>query len=298
MKSNWFKHPLGLSDDKRLAQLIQEEGVKGYGTYLYLIEKMSQQEDYRLSFQQLSLFERKGFHRRYMERIVRNYPNLFVVDGEEFSSAIAFHSLSTRSAQSLHTSCTERVQNVSKDDKSLISKTVDISSRTHVREEKKREEKNHLQEEMPILKKEPVEDGRFKELLRGLTLQSSWGELACMKSGYPKLLMEHFDEAVRLFGEHVVLYGNQYRMGDVSDVQKYFVNFVASGSRTSKELYARLQSLERKRQETAENLYRYEQRIDGKRCYMGCPLPDDAPPRPSPKAIWNNLAGCWHEPTG
>ena len=27
------------------------------------------------------------------------------------------------------------------------------------------------------------------------------------------------------------------------------------------------------------------------------PLPDDAPPRPSPKAIWNNLAGCWHEPT-
>ena len=153
MKSNWFKHPLGLSDDKRLAQLIQEEGVKGYGTYLYLIEKMSQQEDYRLSFQQLSLFERKGFHRRYMERIVRNYPNLFVVDGEEFSSAIAFHSLSTRSAQSLHTSCTERVQNVPKDDNPLISKAVDISSRTHVREEKKREEKNHLQEEMPILKK-------------------------------------------------------------------------------------------------------------------------------------------------
>ena len=229
---------------------------------------------------------------------MRNYPSLFVVNGEEFSSAIAFHSLSTRSAQSLHTSCTERVQNVSKDDKPLIPKAVNNPSRTHVREEKKREEKNHLQEEMPILKKEPVEDGRFKELLRGLTLQSSWGELACMKSGYPKLLMEHFDEAVRLFGEHVVLYGNQYRMGDVSDVQKYFVNFVASGSRTSKELYARLQSLERKRQETAENLYRYEQRIDGKRCYMGCPLPDDAPPRPSPKAIWNNLAGCWHEPTG
>ena len=140
--------------------------------------------------------------------------------------------------------------------------------------------------------------GRFKELLRGLTLQSSWGELACMKSGYPKLLMEHFDEAVQLFGEHVVLYGNQYRMGDVSDVQKYFVNFVASGSRTSKELYARLQSLERKRQETAENLYRYEQRIDGKRCYMGCPLPDDAPPRPSPKAIWNNLEAYWYEPAG
>jgi len=217
MKSNWFKHPLGLSDDKRLAQLIQEEGVKGYGTYLYLIEKMSQQEDYRLSFQQLSLFERKGFHRRYMERIVRNYPSLFVIEGEEFCSAIAFHSFSTRSAQSLHTSCAERVQNVPKEDNTLTFKEIEIPSRTHVREEKKREEKNHLQNEVPMVKKEQVEDGRFKELLRGLTLQSSWGELACMKSGYPTLLMEHFS---------------------------------------------------------------------------------NAPPRPSPKAIWNNHAACWHEPAG
>ena len=203
MKSNWFKHPLGLSDDKRLAQLIQEEGVKGYGTYLYLVEKLSLQEDHHLSFQQLSLFERKGFHRRYMELIVRKYTDLFIVEGEEFRSAIDFGSSCTRSAQSLRTSYAEPKQNMPKRDNNLNDNNVSTSSRTHVREEKKREEKNHLQNDVVVAKREPVENGRFGELLRGLTLQSSWGELACMKSGYSALLMRHFDEAVQLFGKHV-----------------------------------------------------------------------------------------------
>lgn len=203
MKSNWFKHPLGLSDDKRLAQLIQEEGVKGYGTYLYLVEKLSLQEDHHLSFQQLSLFERKGFHRRYMELIVRKYTDLFIVEGEEFRSAIDFGSSCTRSAQSLRTSYAEPKQNISKNDNKLNNNNVDTSSRTRIREEKNREEKNHLQNDVVVAKREPVENGRFGELLRGLTLQSSWGELACMKSGYPALLREHFNEAVQLFGKHV-----------------------------------------------------------------------------------------------
>ena len=294
MKSNWFKHPLGLSDDKRLAQLIQEEGVKGYGTYLYLVEKLSLQEDHHLSFQQLSLFERKGFHRRYMELIVRKYPDLFIVEGDDFCSAIDFGSSCTRSAQSLRTSYAEPKQNMPKRDNNLNDNNVSTSSHTHIREEKKREEKKQQKEDVA----DDATNKRFMELLRGVSLQSSWGELACMKSGYPALLMEHFDEAVQLFGKHVVLYGNQHQMRDVSDVQKYFVNFVASGSRTSKELHAHLQESERKRQQAADNLYRYEQRIDGKRCYMGCPLPDNAPPRPSPRAIWNNLEAYWYEPAG
>ena len=200
MKSNWFKHPLGLSDDKRLAQLIQEEGVKGFGTYLYLVEKLSLQEDHHLSFQQLSLFERTGFHRRYMELIVRKYPDLFIVEGDDFCSAIDFGSSCTRSAQSLRTSYAEPKQNMPKRDNNLNDNNVSTSSRTHVREEKKREEKNHLQKEDAGVE---ATNKRFIELLQGLSLQSSWGELACMKSGYPALLREHFNEAVQLFGKHV-----------------------------------------------------------------------------------------------
>lgn len=192
-------------------------------------------------------------------------------------------------AQSLCRSYTEPTQKMLNIDNYLNNNEVYASSRVRVREEKNREEKNHHQKKM--------KNNHFEELLRGLNSHSSWGELACMKSGYSDLLMKYFDEAVKLFGQHVVLYGNQHQIHDVSDVQKYFVNFVASGSRTSKELHDKLQALERKRQQNNDNLYRYEQCIDGRRCYMGCPLPDDAPPRPSPKAIWNEREAYWYEPT-
>ena len=298
MKSNWFKHPLGLTERQQMASLISNEGIKAYGTYMYLVEKLVQEPEKRLQLDNLKGFVRKGISLRYLEGFIRNHPELFYIEGNFFYAKEKLFSPDFCEVSDKNSSKVEQKPNKTTNNNSLSINEKQISSRTHVREEKNREEKNHLQKEVPMVKKEPVDGGRFKELLRGLTLQSSWGELACMKSGYPTLLKEHFDDAVRLFGEHVVLYGNQYRMGDVSDVQKYFVNFVASGSRTSKELYIKLQELERKRQQSAENLYRYEQRIDGKRCYMGCPLPDNAPPRPSPKAIWNNHAGCWHEPAG
>ena len=106
------------------------------------------------------------------------------VKGENLHSAIDFGSSCTRSAQRLRTSYVEPKQNMSKSDNNMNNSDINTSSRTHVREEKNREEKNHLQNDVVAAKREPVETGRFKELLRGLTLQSSWGELACMKSGY------------------------------------------------------------------------------------------------------------------
>ena len=298
MKSNWFKHPLGLSDRQQMASLICEEGMKAYGTYMYLVEKLVQEPDRGLQMDKLKGLVRKGISLRYLEGFITNHPDLFCIEGNYFYAKDKMFSPNFCEVFDESLSKVEQKPNKTHNDNSLTINKKQSSSRTHVREEKNREEKNHLQKDVVAAKREPVENGRFGELLRGLTLQSSWGELACMKSGYSTLLVRHFDEAVRLFGEHVVLYGNQHQMHNVSDVQRYFVNFVASGSRTSKELYAKLQALERERQQGTENPYRYEQRIDGRRCYMGCPLPDDAPPRPSPKAIWNNLAGCWHEPTG
>ena len=40
-KFAWFKHPNDLSNDKRLSALIDHEGGRGYGTYLYIIETLT-----------------------------------------------------------------------------------------------------------------------------------------------------------------------------------------------------------------------------------------------------------------
>ena len=39
--------------------------------------------------------------------------------------------------------------------------------------------------------------------------------------------------------------------------------------------------------------YRFEKRIGGQRTYMGCPIPDEAPPRPEDNAIWNDRTKQW-----
>lgn len=39
----WFKHPNDLPNDKRLAALIDNEGCRGYGMYLRIIEMLCAQ---------------------------------------------------------------------------------------------------------------------------------------------------------------------------------------------------------------------------------------------------------------
>lgn len=70
----WFKHPNDLPNDKRLAALIDNEGCRGYGMYLRIIEMLCAQPDRKLSFNQLNIISRKGFSRKYMEKIIWEIP--------------------------------------------------------------------------------------------------------------------------------------------------------------------------------------------------------------------------------
>ena len=97
-KFAWFKHPNDLSNDKRLSALIDHEGGRGYGTYLYIIETLHIQPDGKLSFQQLNTMKRKGFGKAYMEKIIRNY-KLFVIKGKEFESTINYNSPAKNSSE-------------------------------------------------------------------------------------------------------------------------------------------------------------------------------------------------------
>ena len=88
----WFKHPNDLPNDKRLASLIDNEGCRGYGMYLRIIEMLCAQPDRKLSFSQLNIISRKGFSRKYMEKIIWEY-KLFTIHEEEFESAINFNNM-------------------------------------------------------------------------------------------------------------------------------------------------------------------------------------------------------------
>ena len=112
----------------------------------------------------------------------------------------------------------------------------------------------------------------------GLVEKTPWLEATCMHSGYGALLMRHIKVAVDCFKQHVEVYDKWHDLLNESDARRYFANYTKGGQRTSQALYATLLALDAKQKSAAPpDPYRYEQRIDGRRTYLGCTIPDNAP---------------------
>lgn len=138
----------------------------------------------------------------------------------------------------------------------------------------------------------------WQELADGLLNESSaWLDIAYLRSGYGKLLRRHLKQAVEIFKTHIMAYGKGEDMLEMRDIQRYFINFVNAGSRTSKALHEALTAIDAKDpsddQPADGEPYRYEQLINGQRSYQGCPIPKNAPPRPDETASWDNEQQCW-----
>ena len=79
---------------------------------------------------------------------------------------------------------------------------------------------------------------------------------------------------MEVFRQHVILHDNGNVLLNMKDTRQYFVNFVRAGQRTSQELHMLLQGLEKQQSAAAPpNPYRYEQLVNGRRTYLGCPHP-------------------------
>ena len=134
----------------------------------------------------------------------------------------------------------------------------------------------------------------WQEVVDGLAVRTPWLEAACIHSGYGELLMRHIEAAVDCFKKHIEVYDKWHNLLSESDVRRYFVNFTNPGQHTSQALHATLLALDAKQQSAAPpDPYRYEQRIDGRRSYLGCLIPDNAPPRPDNAAFWNETTNSW-----
>ncbi|TWV12928.1 DUF4373 domain-containing protein [Bacteroidaceae bacterium HV4-6-C5C] len=132
----------------------------------------------------------------------------------------------------------------------------------------------------------------WQRLVDDMRLDSMWVDIACMKSGYGKLLKRYYKEAVEEFRRHIILYGKGGNLLTMSDVQQYFANYTAAGNRTSIALHDYLLTLDAGHQ-NKHSAYCHERFIDGHRTYGGEPIPHDAPPRPNDCAVWNKTTRKW-----
>lgn len=321
-KHFYLQHEIMSINDPRIQAMIEQEGSKAYGTYWYIMEKLSLLPDCRADLQYLKPFACRKFTFTYMMRIVREF-DLFTLR-EDFFIPVQLNTcpvecrkksrkkdekcpmneakssendgFSTKKGARVdenanscmpETDCNVQVASVL----SKSSKRQKENKRVKTTATEKEEEKTAAVVDAEHCPLQPVRS--WQELVDGLSLDCEWAEMACMKSGYGILLAKHFPAAVQLFKRHILLYDKGGSLLSKSDVHQYFANFTAPGSRTSRALREELLKLDTAERTDPSDPYRYEQRLDGRRTYLGCLIPDNAPPRPNDAAIWNILTEEW-----
>ncbi len=77
----YLKHQITAWNDPRIQAMVEQEGAKAYGTYWYIIEKLSILPEPRAELKYLKHFVEKGFSYSYMVKIVMEFGLFKVEDG-------------------------------------------------------------------------------------------------------------------------------------------------------------------------------------------------------------------------
>ena len=299
--------------DPRMQNLFDEEGPRGIGTYWIIIEKLSLLPDAKAQLKYLRSSTSKKLSITYIEKIIRNF-QLFVLEEDGSFSPEELNPVKKKEKKTAKSDRANDVADAKNDEnrqKTAEEKTENSNEKqantlnTSTDKETSREVfKENIKDitTSAIKEKETAaaDDVNFnpirpwQEVVDGLAVRTPWLEAACIHSGYGELLMRHIKAAVDCFKKHIEVYDKWRNLLSESDARCYFVNFTNPGQRTSQALYATLLALDAKQQSAGPpDPYRYEQRIDGRRTYLGCLIPDNAPPRPDNTAFWNETTNSW-----
>ena len=316
MKINFYlQHSLMAMNDPRMRNLTEKEGLKGLGAYWIIIEKLALLPEPRAQLEYLRPFcSSKKISFAYLTKIILEY-KLFKLEEDGYFSAEELNPVKKRekkTAENDGESADSKPKNDEKQQKTSQNNaenqpTDSTNSLKDTDSAKQATDsfKGNIKDIITSSAKEketgsgrpqpPLQPVRpWQELVDELAEKTPWLEAVCMQSEYGTLLMRHIKEAVSCFKRHIEIYDKWHDLLTQSDARRYFVNYTKT-AQTSQILRATLFALDAKQQSaTPPDLHRYEQLVNGQRTYLGCPIPDDAPPRPDATAFWNEATHSWN----
>ena len=267
-KHFYLKHEIMAFNDPRVQNMLRQEGGKAYGAYWYIMEKLSLLPDMEAELKYLKPFATRNFTYPYMMKIVTNF-GLFTVTDSCFSPV------------QLNTKCVAEPQKA---------------------EENTAENSGQNGKKYPDNDVKPGKNAGFSTKNRQTMDKKRDGNESEMNCNTPNISglsnenlqqKENIRDIITTAAKEKEISAAAIDRNNSSDVHQYFANFTAPGSRTSAFLHAELLKLEAAEQSHSLDPYRFEKRIGGQRTYMGCPIPDEAPPRPEDNAIWNDRTKQW-----
>ena len=292
-KDQYIPHEVSMRNTTEVMNLIENEGMAGYGIYWALLEYLRTQDDYVGDLRVLKSLARQLKTKLAKIESVLNGYGLFIVTDYTFRS---------RKLESAMKPLEDKRKAMSKQN---VGKAEANRKQSEVKPEAERNQvpcntlKTNAEMVLSKVKESKVKKSKeitsslssslpaWEQYVDELQQEEQWKELMAMRTGLKQQFYTLYPRIVENFKQHVRLLGNEGRILSPSDAKHYFCFFLEPGSVTFKRLVAELQK------PVDKGKYKFEDRdpATGKRSYCGVPIPDDAPPRPNDQAVWSD--GKW-----
>ena len=293
-RDQYIPHEVSMRSTSEVMNLIEKEGMAGYGIYWALMEYLRVQDNYVGDLRLLSTLKRQlKIRQAKLDMVLHGY-GLFVCNGDTFYSPKlneVMKPFEDRRAR-IEAYKRQKEKGNSLEISEVSSEKSDIVS---FEGKGKGEGKGEEERKTTSSLKEKDDDGlnpvsftpAWERYVDGLRHEQSWIELMAMRSGMGKAFVQRFDEVLQLFKEHVQSVAHESHIISPSEAKRYFCFFNTPGSATFRKLVEELHK------PIDKGKFRFEDRdpTTGQRSYCGIPIPSDAPPRPNNQAVWNE--GKW-----
>ena len=291
-KDQYIPHEVSMRNTSEVMNLIENEGMEGYGIYWAIMEYLRVQDGYTGDIQSLkSLARQLRVRLPKLKRIMGNY-GLFSCTETTFLSPKLVEVMKPFEDRRARIEAYKRRK---EKENSLEISGVSSEKSDIVSFEVKGEGKGKEERKTTSSLKEKDDDGlipvsstpAWERYVDGLRHEQSWIELMAMRGGMGKAFVQRFDEVLRLFKEHVQSVAHESHIVSPSEAKRYFCFFNTPGSATFRKLVEELQK------PIDKGKYKFEDydSATGERSYCGVPIPSDAPPRPNEQAVW--CEGKW-----
>lgn len=313
---SYFPHPLLAYTDNELLRMIMQDGLKAYGLYWLVMEKLYQQPQHFLAPQTASFIQNLyDVSDELMESVLYNY-GLFYLDEkmnlhskaiDDYREALdnmedekkrntkphVNNSLKANgNAEDFNTREMKKTSNIQKNPSPIINKEINKKNSSSEESGKEKEEANGLKVTDLNAVTPDMRPNAWEENLQEAMNDTSWYEVVAIQSGIPRLMMEEKEWFFNYLREQIILRGNESSMNSLHEIKNYFANLTRQGSHVSSTTQVALKKFLKNRQEQ-QQCSPYETITNGIRTYDGHPIPAYAKPRPSAAHIWNPVTNEW-----
>ena len=255
-KEHFFPLEVNIMNDERIARLIQEHGIKGFGAYMVMLLELRQHQGYRCGpHAVLSLARAHKMNKKTFLGIVEGYDLFHVEDAENqrwYSSPYLNRVMKEYEDKIARQACGGRKNADSATRDELGRFTIGDGTKEKNRKEKKIKE-NSIFSNTVVLEGDTVESFQknnypakplsWEYYLQQAIEDESWMKLLGTKSEMEEVFATYNSEIIEAFRCHIRLQGTEHTIHSIRDMKSYFANYLRPGTPTQRQL---LELLKRK----------------------------------------------------